>query len=74
MNQKPDEHSQQPNIYWLSETGDLNEIARNLFDLLQKLDTQGFKKICIEQVPAEEGLGVAINDRLARAAAKSFTP
>lgn len=67
---KPDWYTNQPNIFWLSETGDLKAIACNLFKLIQNLDRAGFKEIWVEKV-IEEGLGVAINDRLRRAAAKS---
>ena len=68
-NQKPDWYSGQPSVYWLSETGNPDEMARNLFGLIQKLDGQQFKAIYIEKAP-EAGLGIAINDRLRRAAAK----
>ena len=68
-NQQPTWHTDQANIFWLSETGELNEIAHNLFELIQRLDQQGYQQLCIEQA-AEEGLGQAINDRLRRAAAK----
>lgn len=69
-NKKPDWYTDQPNIYWLSETGNPDEIAHNLFNLIQKLDSQQFQKIGIERVQTE-GIGSAINDRLERAAAKS---
>jgi L-threonylcarbamoyladenylate synthase len=52
----------------LSETGDLREAASNLFAYLQELDRSGAPAIAVEPVPFE-GLGEAINDRLARAAA-----
>lgn len=52
----------------LSAAGDLREAARNLFDHLQQLDRTGVAGIAVEPIPAE-GLGEAINDRLARAAA-----
>jgi L-threonylcarbamoyladenylate synthase len=68
-NQKPTWHADQPNIFWLSENGDLNEIAHNLFELIQRLDQQGYQQMRIEQA-CEVGLGQAINDRLRRAAAK----
>ena len=50
----------------LSETGDLREAAKNLFAALRTLDTQ-FDRIAVARIP-DEGLGEAINDRLARAA------
>jgi L-threonylcarbamoyladenylate synthase len=52
----------------LSETGDLREAASNLFAYLQELDLSGASTIAVEPVPFE-GLGEAINDRLARSAA-----
>jgi len=52
----------------LSETGDLREAASNLFASMQALDRVGATTIAVEPIPFE-GLGEAINDRLARAAA-----
>ena len=54
-------------VYWLSEDGNLATIGRNLFDLLQKLGDQGYSKLLVEAIP-EKGIGIAINDRLRRAA------
>ncbi|GGY43208.1 L-threonylcarbamoyladenylate synthase [Parvularcula lutaonensis] len=51
----------------LSPSGDLREAAANLFSHLRKLDERG-QPIAVAAIP-EEGLGVAINDRLRRAAA-----
>lgn len=55
-------------VYWLSEDGNPADMSRSLFDLLQKLDRMNYESLIIEAVP-EEGLGIAINDRLRRAAA-----
>ena len=52
----------------LSPSGDLREAAANLFDLLKRADTTGATGIAVAPVPGH-GLGEAINDRLARAAA-----
>lgn len=52
----------------LSPTGDLTEAAANLFDHLHRLDAGGATVIAVSPVP-QHGLGVAINDRLVRAAA-----
>jgi L-threonylcarbamoyladenylate synthase len=52
----------------LSPTGDLREAATNLFSFMRELDGSGAGTIAVEPVPAQ-GLGEAINDRLARAAA-----
>lgn len=51
----------------LSESGDLTEAAANLFSMLHQLDSRGFRRIAVMDVPMA-GLGLAINDRLARAA------
>jgi len=51
----------------LSEEGDLEEAAANLFAMLKMLDKGGFSRIAAMDVP-DVGLGVAINDRLKRAA------
>jgi L-threonylcarbamoyladenylate synthase len=52
----------------LSPGGKLNEAAARLFDLLHQADEQAHPRIAVAPVP-EQGLGVAINDRLRRAAA-----
>ena len=51
----------------LSPSGDLTEAAANLFSMLRALDARGVAGIAISPIPME-GLGLAINDRLARAA------
>ncbi len=53
----------------LSGQGDLVEAAARLFAALRRLDEAGMAQIYAEPVP-NTGLGVAINDRLGRAAAK----
>ena len=50
----------------LSPDGDLREAARNLFSALRRLDTADMDLIVAQRVP-EVGLGIVINDRLARA-------
>ncbi|MAZ03769.1 MAG: threonylcarbamoyl-AMP synthase [Sneathiella sp.] len=52
----------------LSEAGDLTEATARLFSALHLLDEMNFKRIAVGPIP-EVGLGVAINDRLRRAAA-----
>ncbi|MFM2201423.1 MAG: hypothetical protein RL040_623 [Bacteroidota bacterium] len=54
----------------LSETGDLNEAARNLFSAMRMLDSDPSNTIIAEWVP-NVGLGRAINDRLRRAASQA---
>ncbi|MGQ0664401.1 MAG: L-threonylcarbamoyladenylate synthase [Pseudomonadota bacterium] len=52
----------------LSPAGDLAEAAANLFAMLRDLDHPRFTAIAVAPIPAH-GLGLAINDRLERAAA-----
>jgi L-threonylcarbamoyladenylate synthase len=52
----------------LSEAGDLAEAAARLFDLLHIAEASGRAAIAVAPVP-RHGLGLAINDRLTRAAA-----
>ncbi len=57
-----------PGNITLSATGNLVEAAANLFALLHHADSLGATCICIAPIP-NHGLGLAINDRLSRAAA-----
>ncbi|WP_426267607.1 L-threonylcarbamoyladenylate synthase [Sphingomonas sp. LHG3443-2] len=52
----------------LSPSGDLAEAAARLFDLLHEADANACRAIAVAPIP-DEGIGRAINDRLARAAA-----
>lgn len=52
----------------LSPSGDLTEAAAHLFASLRAFDAAGSTKVAVMPIP-ETGLGVAINDRLRRAAA-----
>ncbi len=52
----------------LSPKGDLGEAAARLFEALHRADTSGRAAIAVAPVP-ETGVGLAINDRLRRAAA-----
>jgi L-threonylcarbamoyladenylate synthase len=58
--------------FQLSARGDLREAAARLFEGLHELDAQaqalGLRRIAVQHIPAT-GLGLAINDRLTRAAA-----
>jgi L-threonylcarbamoyladenylate synthase len=56
-------------VRWLSRTGDLAEAAVNLFAALRALDRPEFTGIAVMPIP-QHGLGLAINDRLRRAAAR----
>jgi L-threonylcarbamoyladenylate synthase len=63
-----DRHERAVRALNLSQRGDLIEAAANLFSHLRALDSAGAKTIAVMPVP-RDGLGEAINDRLARAAA-----
>jgi L-threonylcarbamoyladenylate synthase len=54
-------------VWNLSPTGDLAEAAANLFAMLRAADRSAPSSIAVAPIPSE-GLGEAINDRLARAA------
>ena len=51
----------------LSPSGDLHEAAANLYHLLRKADSSGASAIAVAPIP-KHGVGIAINDRLSRAA------
>ncbi|MCA9209800.1 MAG: L-threonylcarbamoyladenylate synthase type 1 TsaC, partial [Planctomycetales bacterium] len=53
----------------LSSSGDLREAAANLFAAIRRLDQAGLELI-IATTPPPHGLGLAIQDRLSRAAAR----
>lgn len=54
-------------VEWLSKTGDLREAAATLFAKMRALDEAGLDCIVADRVP-ENGLGIAIMDRLRKAA------
>ncbi|MDR0595738.1 MAG: threonylcarbamoyl-AMP synthase [Puniceicoccales bacterium] len=56
-------------IFWLSNKGDYFEVAKSLFDMLQNLDKAEYDVIYCQKAE-QKGIGIAINDRLTRAAAK----
>ena len=56
-------------VFNLSPEGDLNEAARSLFAVLRTISQGNYPLVMAYPVP-EEGLGLAINDRLRRAAAR----
>ena len=51
----------------LSENGNLEEAAANLFTMIRYLDKNKSKNIMVAPIP-QDGIGIAINDRLERAA------
>jgi len=62
-------HNPIDNEIILSDHGDIDEAARNLFSALRQLDQMDVDVILAERAP-DTGIGRAINDRLQRAAAK----
>ena len=52
----------------LSPSGDLGEAAANLFEALHRADAQPRPRIAVAPIP-DQGIGLAINDRLRRGAA-----
>jgi L-threonylcarbamoyladenylate synthase len=67
---RPELHTPGEQVFWLSEDGSQEEIARNLFSLLRQLDTGKWRRIHAEVPAGSEGLTPAIRDRLTRAAAR----
>jgi L-threonylcarbamoyladenylate synthase len=57
------------NCFNLSKKSNLKEAASNLYKTLRKIKKLNFKKIYIVKIP-NLGPGIAINDRLKRAAKK----
>jgi L-threonylcarbamoyladenylate synthase len=55
--------------YNLSRSGDLLEAAANLFRMMRLLDQSQYQGMAIAPIP-QHGLGLAINDRLSRAASQ----
>ena len=56
-------------VYNLSEQSNLEEAAKNLYKTLITIKKKKYKKISVMKIP-NIGVGIAINDRLKRAAAK----
>lgn len=65
----PDCASRCASVFQLSETGDPVEAAARLYAGLRSLDAQGLDVILASPLP-EAGLGIAVNDRLRRAASR----
>jgi len=64
---KPESLNLAENVFWLSEKENLLEAGHFLFERLRQIDRAGFRKLIAEKVP-NSGIGIAINDRLRRAA------
>ncbi len=63
-------HSTPANVFWLTTGGQLPRAAHVLFAMLRQLDNGHWQKIHVEIAPGKSALSMAINDRLARAAAR----
>ncbi len=55
------------NVFNLSYKSNLNEAAKNLYKTLRLIKNRNYKMICVSSIP-KNGIGLAINDRLNRAA------
>jgi len=51
----------------LSQKSNLSEAAKNLYKILRLIKNKNYKMICVCSIP-RTGIGLAINDRLNRAA------
>ena len=67
--QRKKENPANEHYFWLTEDGDPEVAAQNLFALLRNLDGGNYGRLLVEMAPSD-GLGASINDRLRRAAAK----
>ncbi len=54
------------NYFFLSENGNLNVAAKNLYSTLRKIKKSKYESIAVSKIP-NKGLGKTINDRLIRA-------
>ena len=55
-------------VFWLSENGKIEIIAKNLYDQLREIDKMEYKKILVENFETNEGFKSALIDRLKKAA------
>ena len=62
-------YTENKNTFNLSKNSNLNEAASNLYKTFRLIKKRGFKKIQIARIPLR-GSGIAINDRIKRAAYK----
>jgi L-threonylcarbamoyladenylate synthase len=54
------------NYFALSKSGNMREAAKNLFSILRLIKKKGYSSIAVGRIP-NQGLGLAINDRLKKA-------
>jgi L-threonylcarbamoyladenylate synthase len=60
-------YKKRKNIFNLSHKSNLSEAAKNLYKILRLIKNKNYKMICVCSIP-RTGIGLAINDRLNRAA------
>ncbi len=60
-------YKKRKNMFNLSQRGNLEEAAKNLYKTLRKIKNLGYKKINVSKIPNIK-IGIAINDRLKKAA------
>ncbi|MDR2842428.1 MAG: threonylcarbamoyl-AMP synthase [Spirochaetaceae bacterium] len=69
MQSRCSKESQAKNIFILSKDGTLLSAAASLFSILHKIDSKNYTQIYAQSAPCR-GIGIAINDRLSKAAVK----
>jgi L-threonylcarbamoyladenylate synthase len=57
------------NYFSLTKNGNMREAAKNLFSILRLIKKKGYSSIAVSKIP-NQGLGLAINDRLKKASYK----
>jgi L-threonylcarbamoyladenylate synthase len=62
-------YTENKNTFNLSKNSNLNEAARNLYKIFREIKNKKYKKIYVVKIPNKK-VGIAINDRLKRAAGK----
>jgi L-threonylcarbamoyladenylate synthase len=73
MTCRPDLYRDRRGVVVAAMSQDLKEYARRMFAVLRELDEAGVDEIIVEEVE-ERGIGVAIMDRLRRAASANERP
>jgi len=68
--QRPEDSYPHKELFWFSEDGSNRTVAENLYDLIQRVDRLGYRRMHIEMAQPH-GIGQSVNDRLRRAAAKA---
>jgi len=66
---RPLQKPERTDLFFLSENGQMEQIAHNMFAMLRTLDKGGYSTLFVE-LPPRAGLGEALHDRLRRAAAR----